>query len=224
MRRTGSRKVKIAFSAGKLTHFGGVYLLHQFLQQLHFRTFIGRRITIAERNNRFTVSERLFALMYPMILGLSSIELTTLLGTNGVFQYLTGLPSFPNPTTLRRFLIEKAEILLPQLRSVHNDLRFKFLSLTSESGSFCFDFDSTARTLYGHQEGVVVDYNPGKRGRDHTIPSSAPRQRLAYVKAACSASVMRILQKELPICRAMCSPQYQKQRTRYAYVPMLVFT
>ena len=43
MRRSGSRKVKVSFPAGQLTHFGGVYLLHQFLQQLKFRTFLGRR-------------------------------------------------------------------------------------------------------------------------------------------------------------------------------------
>lgn len=169
MRRTGSRNVQIAFSAGRLTHFGGVYLLHRFLQQLHFRTFIGRSCAIAERNNHFSVTERLFALIYPMILGLSSVELTTLLGTNGVFQYLTGLPRFPNPSTLRRFLIEKAAVLLPQLQSVHNDLRSHFLMMRGRT-SYWLDFDSTARTLYGNQEGVVKGYNPGKKGKKSYHP------------------------------------------------------
>lgn len=170
MSRTGSKNVNVSFTAGMLTHFGGVYLLHQFLQRLQLRTFLCRTLSLAERNNRFSVSERLFALIYPMILGLSSIELTKLLGTNGVFQYLTGLPRFPNPTTLRRFLTEKADVLLPQLQSAHDELRATFLLRLRTQKSFCFDFDSTARTLYGNQEGAVRGYNPGKKGKKSYHP------------------------------------------------------
>ena len=83
-----------------------------------------------------------------MILGLDKIELTALLGTNGVFQYLTGLPHVPNPTTLRRFLITNADILLPKLRAAHNLLRANFLVLPEPHSSYWLDFDSTARTLY----------------------------------------------------------------------------
>src|SRR5262249_6442860 len=42
-------------------------------------------------------------MLYPMILGLERIETAQLLRQNGVFQYLTGLPSYPDATTLRRF-------------------------------------------------------------------------------------------------------------------------
>lgn len=170
MSRTGSKKVNVSFTAGRLTHFGGVYLLHMFLQKLRFRTLLCNALRLPERNNHFSATERLFALIYPMILGLSSIELTTLLGTNGVFQYLTGLPRFPNPSTLRRFLIEKAAVLLPQLQSVHDELRARFLALPHPRTSFCIDFDSTARTLYGRQEGVVKGYNPGKKGKKSYHP------------------------------------------------------
>lgn len=167
MRRTGAKNVKLAFSAGQLTHFGGVYLLHRFLQQLQFRTFLSRKLRINERNNCFSVTERLFAFIYPMILGLNSIELTILLGNNGVFQYLTGLPRVPRPNTLRRFLIDKADILLPRLNSTHNVLRSHFLASHS---SYWLDFDSTAKTLYGNQEGAVKGYNPGHRGRKSYHP------------------------------------------------------
>ena len=44
------------------------------------------------------------ALLYPMILGLERIETTQLLRQTGVFQYLTGRPSYPEPTTFRRAL------------------------------------------------------------------------------------------------------------------------
>ena len=49
-----------------------------------------------------------------MILGLERIETAQLLRQNGVFQYLTGLPSYPEATTLRRFLLRVAPTALPE--------------------------------------------------------------------------------------------------------------
>ena len=170
MSRTGAKNVRISFSAGRLTHFGGVYLLHRFLQTLQLRTFLCVRLRMNERNNFFSSTERLFSVLYPMILGLNTIECSALLGANGVFQYLTGIPRFPNPTTIRRFLVRTSGTLLPKLRTAHNLLRSRFLTLPSIRSSFWLDFDSTAKTLYGHQEGVVKGYNPGHPGRKSYHP------------------------------------------------------
>lgn len=167
MSRTGAKNVKVSFTAGRLTHFGGVYLLHRFLQQIRLRSFLCARLQINERNNYFTITERLFALIYPMILGLNSVELTVLLGNNGVFQYLTGLPRVPRPNTLRRFLIDKANVLSPRLKPAHNLLRAHFLANHS---SYWLDFDSTVKTLYGNQEGVVKGYNPEHKGKKSYHP------------------------------------------------------
>jgi hypothetical protein len=167
MPRTGAKNVKVTFNAGQLTHFGGVYLLHRFLQQIRLRSFLCTRLQINERNNYFTITERLLALIYPMLLGLNSLELMVLLGNNGVFQYLTGLPRVPRPNTLRRFLIDKADVLSPRLKPVHNILRAHFLVGHS---SYWLDFDSTVKTLYGHQEGVVKGYNPEHKGKKSYHP------------------------------------------------------
>lgn len=204
MPRIGAKNVKVAFTAGQLTHFGGVYLLHRFLQQLQFRTFLSHRLRLNERNNYFTITERLLALIYPMILGLNSIELTVLLGTNGVFQYLTGLPRVPRPNTLRRFLVAKADILLPRLQTTHNLLRSHFLKSHS---SYWLDFDSTVKTLYGHQEGAVKGYNPkhkGKKSYHPLICSEAHFQdclggELRYGNAHTAAGVMTMLDSVLSI-------------------------
>lgn len=178
MPNSGAKNMRVGFTAGQLTHFGGVYLLHYFLQQLQVRTFLSRQLFLTERNNQFSVTQRLFALVYPMILGLNSIELSSLLGTNGVFQYLTGLPWFPHPTTLRRFLTDKTDVLLPGVRSAHNQLRSRFMVLSEPHSSYWLDFDSTAKTLYGHQEGVVRGYNPGQPGKKSYHPLVCTEARL----------------------------------------------
>ncbi|MBI3421158.1 MAG: IS1380 family transposase [Candidatus Sungbacteria bacterium] len=207
MTRRGARNVSVTFSAGHLTHFGGVYLLHCFLQQLQIRTFLSRLLRIPERNNHFSITERLFALLYPMILGLEKIELSALLGTNGVFQYLTGLPRFPNPTTLRRFLIGKSVDLLPRLHVAHNALRAQFLAVSFPVSSICLDFDSTARTLYGHQEGATKGYNPhhkGKKSYHPLICTEAHRKEclggaLRYGNAHTATGVKEMLDEVLAI-------------------------
>jgi len=91
----GPRKLVIEFGAKSLTHYGGVYLLHRFFSRIGFKDALGRELRLAQRNNRYSVGEMFLALLYPMVLGLERIETTQLLRQNGVFQYLTGLPSYP---------------------------------------------------------------------------------------------------------------------------------
>lgn len=187
MPRTGAKNVKVSFTAGHLTHFGGVYLLHRFLQQLRVRTLLYPRLHVPERNNHFSVTERLLAMMYPMILGLNTIELKALLGTNGVFQYLTGLPKVPHHETLRQFLINKAPLMHPRLHAIHNDLRARFLTLPYPLTTLWFDFDSTVRTLYGHQEGAMRGYNPHTKG----APSYHPLLGTEAHRGDCLGGVLR---------------------------------
>jgi hypothetical protein len=112
----GPRKLGVRFGTASLTHYGGAYLLHRFLSRIGFKEAIARHVRVAQRNNRYSVGE---VLLYPMILGLERIETTQLLRQNGV-QYLTGLPSYPEATTLRRFLLRVAPTALPKVRALHD--------------------------------------------------------------------------------------------------------
>jgi hypothetical protein len=107
--RRSPRNLKIACDHAGLTHFGGVYFFHEFLQLLQFRNVLARHIVYPRRNCRYTVPQMMLALIYPVILGLDRIETASFLRSNGTFQYLTGLPSFPDPQTLRRFLFHAPE-------------------------------------------------------------------------------------------------------------------
>jgi hypothetical protein len=54
------------------------------------------------RGNRdYSVSQMLMALIYAIVLGLDHIETAPFLCSNGTFQYLPGLPGFPDPQRLR---------------------------------------------------------------------------------------------------------------------------
>src|SRR5256886_8861990 len=111
----GPRKLVITFGNQTLTHYGGVYLLHRFLTRIGLKNAIATEIRLIQRNNCYTVGELLLAILYPIILGLERIETTQLLQHNGVFRYLSGLPAYPDPSTLRRFLVRMAPQALTRL-------------------------------------------------------------------------------------------------------------
>src|SRR5260370_18780351 len=166
----GPRKLAIEFGATGLTHYGAVYLLHRFLSRVGFKDAIAREIRLAQRNNRYSVGEMLLALLYPMLLGLDRIDTTQLLRQNGVFQYLTGLPSYPGATTLRRFLLRVAPTALPKLRALHDRFLHRMTLLPELPSRVSFDVDSAVLVVYGKQQQARIGYNPVKRGRPSYHP------------------------------------------------------
>lgn len=166
----GPRKLPIRFGTSNLTHYGGVYLLHRFLTRTGFKRAIAQEIRVRQRNHRYSVGEMLLALLYPMVLGLERIETTQLLQQNGVFQFLTGLRSYPDPSTMRRFLLRVAPVALPQLRKLHDRFLSRMLACPRVPARLIFDLDSTVLVLYGKQEGARIGYNPNKRGRRSYYP------------------------------------------------------
>src|ERR1017187_3258256 len=103
--RRSPRNLRIACNHAGLTHFGGIFFFHEFLRVLQLRDFLARHLAFS-RKGRYSVSQMILALVYPIVLGLDRIETASFLRSNGTFQYLTGLPSFPDPQTLRRFLLQ----------------------------------------------------------------------------------------------------------------------
>lgn len=162
--------LKIEFSGRSLTHFGGLSLLQKYFQKINLRYLLNRHLAFAQRNNRYCIAEEVLALLYPIILGLGRIETFHLLRHNGVFQYLTGLPAYPNPTTLRRFLLRMAPLALGQLRKLHDKMLLTMIQKPTAPRKIIFDLDSTVLPLYGRQEFAAIGYNPAKKGRPSYHP------------------------------------------------------
>jgi hypothetical protein len=132
---------------------------------LHIRHFLAEQIRYPRHNQDYSVSQMLLALVYPIVLGLDRIETASLLRSDGTFQYLTGLPSFPDPQTLRRFLLNAPAHLREQLHRANDRLLQRFIHLPEHRSRLIFDLDSTVVTSFGHQEGAEVGYNPRYRGK-----------------------------------------------------------
>ena len=164
------RNVIFSFSGDSLTHFGGIYLLQSFFKRLKLRKQLRHYLHFPQRNNRYSVAEATLALIYPISLGLGRLETTHLLKHNGVFQYLTGLPAYPDPTTLRRFLLRMAPLALSKLRRLHDRFLLSMILKPKPPTRVIFDLDSTVLILYGKQEMARIGYNPKKWGRPSYHP------------------------------------------------------
>jgi hypothetical protein len=157
--------VRIAYNHRGLTHFGGAYFFHEFLLVLQLRDFLARHVPYGRRNHRYSISQMLLALVYPIVLGLDRIETASFLRANGTFQYLTGLPSFPDPQTLRRFLRKDPTRLWEQLHRTNDRVLQRFIHLPERRSRLILDLDSTVVTAFGKQDGAEVGYNPRYRGK-----------------------------------------------------------
>jgi Transposase DDE domain group 1 len=164
------RNLRFAFNHAGLTYFGGSYFFHEFVRVLHVRHFLAEQIRYPRRNQDYSVSQMLLALVYPIVLGLDRIETSSLLRSDRTFQYLTGLRSFPDPQTLRRFLLNAPAELREQLQRANDRLLQRFIHLPEHRSRLLFDLDSTVVTSFGHQEGAEVGYNPRYRGKRSCDP------------------------------------------------------
>ena len=163
--RRSPRNLRIACDHRGLTHYGGVFFFQEFLQVLQFRDFLAQQLTYPRRNRRYSLSQMILALVYPLVLGLDRLETASFLRFNGTFQYLTGLPSFPDPQTLRRFLLHAPDSFWEQLHRVNDRLLQNFIHLPDHRSRLIFDLDSSVVTVFGRQEDAEVGYNPRYRGK-----------------------------------------------------------
>ena len=163
--RHAPRNLRLACDHSGLTHFGGIYFFREFLRVLQLRNFLSQHLTYRRRNHRYSLSQMILALVYPLVLGLDRLETASFLRFNGTFQYLTGLPSFPDPQTLRRFLLHAPDSFWEQMHRVNDRLLQHFIHLPDHRSRLILDLDSSVVTVFGRQEDAEVGYNPRYRGK-----------------------------------------------------------
>src|SRR5207247_7983043 len=71
----------------------------------------------------------------------------------------------PSPQSLRRFLLRAAPDFREQLHRVNDYMLQHFIHRPDHRSRLILDLDSTVITVFGHQEGAAVGYNPRYRGK-----------------------------------------------------------
>jgi hypothetical protein len=163
MRRT-PRNLEIAFTDKAQTHFGGIYFFQEFVTLLQLRDRLTHSLRDPRVRTHYSVAQGILAILYPVIVGLTSLDAAYFLRSNGIFQYLTGLPQFPDPTTLRRFLYSASPALRERLARLTDRLVATLLQHPHPRSRLLLDLDSTCLLVYGDQERARHAYTGRRRG------------------------------------------------------------
>src|SRR5437016_7625331 len=182
--RRSPRNLNFACNHASLTHFGGVYFLQQFIRVLQLRDFLARHLAYPRVNSDYSVSQTLLALIDPIILGLDRIQgvALTLYRNLSVPHRIAELSRSPDATPI---LIERPSLSPGTATSANDRLLQRLVHLPEYRSRLIFDLDSTVLTVFGHQEGAEVGYNPRYRGQRSYDPllcleaNSSPGQALA---------------------------------------------
>lgn len=159
----GLKTLAFAFQDATLTHFGGLVLLERFCQKLRLRYRLQHVVRVPHRAGDFAPCDLVLALLDVLIAGLRRVSKTQILQYNGTFLACVGLERFPDPSSLRRFLQRLSPAAIRQLVRLHDRLRAGLAP--RPCSALIFDLDSVVVTVYGHQQGARVGYNPRRKGR-----------------------------------------------------------
>ena len=161
----GIRVLHLSVGERNLTHFGGIFLIHQFCKKLKLKWRLQTYVKFPYYHRRYHPVELILAIIYALIAGINRLSKTKILQGNGAFQQIVGLGTYPYSSSLRRFLKRVNPKTIQGINKVHDYLRLKMFYLPKPRTSILFDFDSSVLTLYGKLiEGAKVGYNPHKRG------------------------------------------------------------
>lgn len=161
----GIRILHLSLGERNLTHFGGIFLVHQFCKKLKLKWRLQNYVKFPYHHRHYHPVELILGIIYALIAGIHRLSKTKILQGNGAFQQIIGLKKFPYASSLRRFLKRVNPKTIQSINKVHDHLRLKMFYLPKPRTSLLFDFDSSVLTLYGKFiEGAKVGYNPHRRG------------------------------------------------------------
>ncbi len=167
----GLQKIEFSFVAGGLTRFGGITLFQQFCKSLALRRFLQTfiRWPIYCRK-KYHPADLFLAHLFAIVAGIGRIQNTRSLITNGLLPSLLGLSNLPHRDTLRDFLWRFTPKTLLNLQTAHNKIRQNLFGQLGPTYASIVDMDTTVLTVYGHQEGSAIGYNPLHRGKKSYCP------------------------------------------------------
>lgn len=167
----GLRKVRFSFDDPHLTHYGGMFLFHQFCRKLQLNRLFQTYVPWQRRDTIYHPTELILCILLTMIAGLKRISDTKILAYNSSFQNLLGLFNFPVPSTIRNFLKDLTPEELQGIIKVHDLLRKKMWNLSGPKTNVIFDLDSTVLIVFGWKiEKAKKGYSPWKRNRPSYHP------------------------------------------------------
>jgi hypothetical protein len=101
------RILHVSLGERNLTHFGGIFLIHQFCKKLRLKWYLQKQVSFPQRSSYYHPVELVLAILYALIGGIHRLSKTKILQGNGAFEQIIGLDKFPYASslgTVKRFV------------------------------------------------------------------------------------------------------------------------
>ena len=160
-------KLKINYSDKKVTPYGGMKLLKDFIDQTNIiKDLRSVKLSYPQSNAGYDPIEIIQGFWLSIFTGASRYIHADWLRYDTTLQQIFELDRLPSQATYSRFFhkfsLEKNNEVFPKLQQ-------KFLDQI-DIGALTIDLDSTVITRYGEQEGAKKGYNKSKKGRNSHHP------------------------------------------------------
>jgi hypothetical protein len=163
-------ELKIAYSDKKVTPWGGMKLLKDFIDHLQIFSYL-KELNIPQPNSNAGYNPNVLILGFwlSIFTGGNRFSHTDWLRYDTTLQSIFEIDKLPSSSTYNRFFyrfdIEKNAEVFPLLQ--------QWFMNQFDVGKLTIDLDSTVITRYGGQEGSAIGYNPKKKGRKSHHPLMA---------------------------------------------------
>ncbi len=180
--REASGKIRFQSGAKGLTSQAGLIPVVKFLNRHGVPESLDGLVAHSRGDSAvYTLTDVMLLTLVGLIGGATSFCKTVAVWSDKVLRQAGGWSRIPDDSTFGRIFKEVREEQIVLLESLNHRLRGRIWKAALRSGlstigvarQMWMDVDSTAKTVYGHQEGAAKGYNPEKRGAPSYHPLMA---------------------------------------------------
>ena len=165
-KKAGSlKRFQIRTSKKNLSSNAGLAVIQRFWQQLGGEAWLNRELGFLKADNSvYSLGRIITILLLSVIQGAKRISHTARLARDNGLRKLWDWVNFPVETTIIRTLNLFRQAQVIKFADMNQNLRQKVWD-RKWFGKITLDLDSTAKTVYGHQQGAELGYNPHNKGK-----------------------------------------------------------
>jgi hypothetical protein len=159
------------FQGRSLTAYGGLLPVTTMLEKLDFLALVAESVTVKRQTKAMSMPQFVLAMVLASYIGFSRLYHLRFLQREPMLTGILGVLRLPPQSTFWRFLRSLHLTVVGQLLTVQTRMRQRVWETANvQLEEATLDTDTTVHTLYGHQMGARIGYNPKNKGKKSFQP------------------------------------------------------
>jgi len=164
------KSVKVEFSEKNLTGNAGLVHYGKLIKKLGLEKIIEDKVNISRAENaKYSIPRTIIMTIMGVLVGAKHMSHVAMLGMDTVLRKIFGWVEFPVASTFGRIFKLFSWSNCDELAQVEDAVRRKIWT-KKRFGKITLELDSSAKGVFGDQEGAEKGYNPKKKGQKSYHP------------------------------------------------------